>query len=1696
MKYRLAFLAAVLSLPTFTSCTCTPAVGEAVQGKIEGTVIKGVVSGGAVTAFAVNDSGRRTDVLASATTDDSGAFSMSIGGHSGSTLICATSGTYTEEATGGLVQLGAAELCALVDDHELGKTTSGVLVTPFTSFHATLSACFTEAGKEASLTAASQRGALRLNDFLSAGTSGFDFRATAPLDVTTGTAPGLTPEVWHGILLAGLSESARQISLASGLDPGVRVTAATLTTELLRDLDDAACVFDGQGPSGQLSQGNVALSANSLRGAPQGLAQSIERFLEGERNQSGVQPASVTDLTRALSTHASEIFGGDPGGDLDPPVVTIVEPAAGPVAGTPAIRVTATDVSAITEMVFTAPPELVGTGTFTCAEPTSCELEGVLNTALFPAGEVTITARATDQAGNSDDASVAVTINNSIPGIVVTSPSAGTLAGTVDIAATVSDPDGIATFAVLVPGATFQPICAPPTIVTNCDLELDPTLIHIPWDTTLMPEGPVTITFTATDTAGNPSFATVDAAIDNLAIGTISGTVDVGHPVVGSSVQVFELLDDGSEGVSLGTVLTNANGVFTVENPSSYAGPILARANGGSYVDPATGIGLTVNAGQTLTAALEATVAGGDTRLNLNPWTTLAADRAVLKRAESASLVSAINFSRGLFEKHFRRPGASLPILLTVSADLSDQTPDSESGDQTLLALASAGLSRIAAETCVTTGVALGSVTPLDVLTILRRDLDDGDVNLFDGRSVGVILDLDPGATVHADGYLLRRTLANAIFNYADNLALGATSVQENTSGVTGESLAQSGKVIDDVAQNGDANLFSSDEPPLPFDRQPPTIDFIFLDPHTGHIFGDTLSGTVTIKGTATDPANASTIARFVLLEPTDLVDLLGGSVPDLQVVIPEGLPNITAASAACGFVLGDPPLDIADPDAQVCVCAEAADSVDNVSHAVFCFARPAPAITLVRPSLSNPSDAFSACQAADCPAGVLPVPTDLAATVTGGFDLTECSFSVSKDTGESVLSGGGTIDENTCTISVPLIQDAPLVDGSYTFSVSATDLSGRTTTSSDSFVIDTRVGAVAISSPANNAHVSVLPAVLLVNGTASDTAGVAAVSVTFTGSNTATRTAGGTTSWTTTLSSPTAGTTDFTATAMDAFGNKATTPSRRVFLDGAPPTITEQPVGFREEPINVAITRTGTVAANTLTFIPNASVTTPTWLVSNTTTPPAGTPPTLRRWITRLDAISETPRIDFVVTDAAAGGTTDPALFTATYGIGTTCPTSAQATQVPTRSTNVFTANITDAATSVDLAAQTGAQTLCLAFFVKDEAQNTSAKYIFFRFQTVIPPLDVTFDGTLYSPTANSFDPDFLTQPNIDGWFELTNPTYNTPGYVADHAVIYNPHDRAIEANFSMSGTYSVRFLFGEQQDISNEELELFWSNTSDDLSNPLSGSSDSCTSNQSAGTSPLWVSNSFSTAVILDPPLSPVVGGCTSPPTGQAARAAPAKYRSTSTSDPRYPERTSADSANYGTVVDTRSSNTPSGFGSLTPTLNLFRLNNDGTLGSQVTITSGYASIPSRTRIVALFRVRHTAPSSAAYNMDCSATPSDFDAQCPLFSSTLTNLVLDGSPQSAAVPDFTDRCIMRTFESANGCATIFQSSDASDALSCRLSTSPHALCYLDKAFWYFQQAQLVTTTSNSLAQTYRVSTVSSTHTAISRSGTTRTIP
>ena len=1037
---------AALALAALLSA-CQPNVGDPVAGSIAGLVVKGPVDGAAVTAFAVNDNGARGKELATGETDAGGAFKLDVGGHFGPTLVCARAGTFQEEATGGLVSLGPNELCALVDDQKLAEPTENVLVTPLTTLQASLAHCLTASGLEASLADASRRASDRLNRFLAAGTPGFDFRSTSVFDPTSATAPSLAADVWHGLILAGLSESARQISLASDLDPGVRVTSATLTTELVRDIDDGRCVFDGKGPAQvALSQGNVALTSNTLRGAPQGLALSIERFLDGEQNKTGITVAAVKDLTASLTTHVSDIFADDAA--VGAPIVTILEPAAGAVAGRPAIRVAADDASGIVDVAFIAPALLVDTGTTTCTSAVHCELVGELNTALFTQGAVTITARATNEAGVSSDASVTVTVNNALPVITVTAPNDGTISGIVPVLATVASAVGVADFFIDIPNVTIAPTCAA-GVTTNCDREPDPTRIDILWDTTTAPEGPRSLTFRAVDTAQNAAFSVVNVDVDNIAIGTVGGVVELGYPVVGATVSAFDITT-GTRGALIGTALTDDEGRYEIPN-EDVAGVIEVAVSGGGFEDASTGQGLTLRAGQELGAIVANVELGDATVANVNAWTTLARKRALVTQADSPSFAAAATFNANLFASHLLRPG-SLSLTGSASADLLVDDP-APSDSAAILALAHAGLSRQAAQLSIDVGGAPGQVTPVDLLDVLSADLNDG---VFDGTDNGQALFLDQ-ATVPADSDVLRTSLAVGVDNFVKNApfrdeGVVVLDVVRNASSIASDALSAPGLLYDDLSLDRSI-LFPADAPVNPFDQTPPIVELAFGAPNDTATFGDALDGVVAVIGTASD---ASGVSAFDILSP-DVIDSFS-PVADIRAEIDGShAPNQADVLARCGIELGDPPFAIAEASRHVCLCVEAVDALENVTHDVQCFTRPRPVVTT------------------DAATFVGPARGGINVSAEGSFDLVSCSGVISQSAAPIGAATAAAVG-NRCTLFVPFT--TPLTPGAVTLDVDVTEIGGGVSRTSFTYTADLDPPTVAVISPPAGAFRALPPTI------------------------------------------------------------------------------------------------------------------------------------------------------------------------------------------------------------------------------------------------------------------------------------------------------------------------------------------------------------------------------------------------------------------------------------------------------------------------------------------------------------------------------------------------------------------------------------------------------------------------------------------
>jgi archaellum component FlaF (FlaF/FlaG flagellin family) len=205
--------------------------------------------------------------------------------------------------------------------------------------------------------------------------------------------------------------------------------------------------------------------------------------------------ARATDTAANSTTSAGRSVTIDNSGppDTTPPAVDLTAPADGAtVSGSVTISADASDNVAVAQVEFLVNGNVVGSDS---SSPYSI---GWDSTALAN-GPATLTARATDAAGNSTtSAARGVTIDNSgppppdttPPDVGLTAPADGaTVSGNVTISADASDNVAVAQVEFLVNGNVVGSDSSSP--------------YSIGWDSTTLANGPATITARATDTAAN-----------------------------------------------------------------------------------------------------------------------------------------------------------------------------------------------------------------------------------------------------------------------------------------------------------------------------------------------------------------------------------------------------------------------------------------------------------------------------------------------------------------------------------------------------------------------------------------------------------------------------------------------------------------------------------------------------------------------------------------------------------------------------------------------------------------------------------------------------------------------------------------------------------------------------------------------------------------------------------------------------------------------------------------------------------------------------------------------------------------------------------------------------------------------------------------------------------------------------------------
>ena len=222
--------------------------------------------------------------------------------------------------------------------------------------------------------------------------------------------------------------------------------------------------------------------------------------------------------------------------DTQAPTINITAPTGGTIAGTINVDANASDNFGVVGVQF------IIDGTNLGAEDLVAPYSISWNTATVTDGNHTLTARARDAAGNTTTSSaVIVTVANDpiAPTVTITAPSAGNVAGTINVSANASDNVGVVGVQFMLNGANLgtEDLVAP---------------YSISWNTTTSANGNYTLTARARDASGNITVsAGVAVTINN---DTQAPTVTITAPAAGTVVGTINVDANANDNIGVAGV--------------------------------------------------------------------------------------------------------------------------------------------------------------------------------------------------------------------------------------------------------------------------------------------------------------------------------------------------------------------------------------------------------------------------------------------------------------------------------------------------------------------------------------------------------------------------------------------------------------------------------------------------------------------------------------------------------------------------------------------------------------------------------------------------------------------------------------------------------------------------------------------------------------------------------------------------------------------------------------------------------------------------------------------------------------------------------------------------------------------------------------------------------------------------------------
>lgn len=307
LKVMLALTLLIGSLSLLVGCSgggsssiATPA-GTGANGMISGAAVKGPISGGTVTAFAITN-GTMGAQLASGTTDSQGHYTMSIGTYSGPIMLQMSGGTYVDEATGATMTMAPGDvMTAVMTTLSTNTTVTGIQITPLTSMAQAMAHNMTGGMTDVNITAANTAIGkyFMVNDILH----------TQPMNpLVSGSSGTATQEMRnYGMAIAAMTQYAQNMGMTS---------SSGIVTSMMNDASDG--VLNGMMGSAQITMGGMGggmMGGGTMMpstAGTTGLASAMVQFMGSAMNQSGLTLSDMQTLMDHLSSSSGQLMG--PGG--------------------------------------------------------------------------------------------------------------------------------------------------------------------------------------------------------------------------------------------------------------------------------------------------------------------------------------------------------------------------------------------------------------------------------------------------------------------------------------------------------------------------------------------------------------------------------------------------------------------------------------------------------------------------------------------------------------------------------------------------------------------------------------------------------------------------------------------------------------------------------------------------------------------------------------------------------------------------------------------------------------------------------------------------------------------------------------------------------------------------------------------------------------------------------------------------------------------------------------------------------------------------------------------------------------------------------------------------------------------------------------------------------------------------------------